>query len=514
MSYDVIIIGAGHNGLTTAIQLGKKRKKVVVLEKREDVGGLAASREFHPGYSTNGLLHDTSCVRGSLIEKMKLKNYGLVTTSGRPSVTILSKNNEAITLSSDDKNSFDSIAKYSKNDAQAYLDYRQFIQKISPFISSLLDEQQPDLTNLNYGDYWQLIKKGISFKRLGKKTMNEFLKVGPMSLADFLNQRFETEFLKAGMTIPAILGTFTGPWSSYSTLNLLLWECTSKENIYGGASSLIGALEKAAINVGIVIKCESEVSRILLKDSEIVSGVRLQNGEEIEATVVSASCSPKETFLKLLISKEIGPELDSSISHLRSRGTTAQLSLALNKKIQWKAALESPVEFVRTGNTIDEVERAFDAIKYNNFSENPVLDIHIPTESNNKLAPDGHEVVSILASFAPYRLNGGWTESSKIELGNRIIKTLSEYTIGLEGSIVGKEILTPVDIEEQYGISGGNIFHVEHAVDQLISRPVPACAQYETPIKGLFLCGSGSHPGGGLTCVPGVLASQVILAKM
>jgi len=514
MRYDAIIIGAGHNGLSTAIQLGKKGRKVIVLEKRESIGGLAASREFHRGYSTNGLLHDTSCVRGSLIEKMNLKNYGLVTASGRPSVTILSKNNEAITLFSDDKKSFDSIAKYSKNDAQAYLDYRQFIQKIGPFITSLLDEQQPDLTNLSYGDYWHLIKKGISLKCLGKKTMNEFLKVGPMSLADFLDQRFETEFLKAGMAIPALLGTFTGPWSSYSTLNLLLWECTSKENISGGASSLIGALEKAAINVGAEIKCQSEVSRILLKDSEIVSGVRLQNGEEIEAPVVSASCSPKETFLKLLISKEIGPELDHSISHLRSRGTTAHLSLALNKKIQWKAALEGPVEFVRTGNSIDEVERAFDAIKYNNFSENPVLDVHIPTESNSKLAPDGHEVVSVLASFAPYQLNGGWTESGKVELGNRIIKTLSEYTIGLEGSIVGKEILTPLDIEEQYGISGGNIFHVEHAVDQLISRPVPACAQYKTPIKGLFLCGSGSHPGGGLTCVPGVLASQVILAKM
>jgi len=333
MSYDAIIIGAGHNGLSTAIQLGKKGRKVIVLEKRENIGGLAAFREFHPGYSTNGLLHDTSCVRGSLIEKMNLKNYGLVTTSGRPSVTILSKNNEAITLFSDDEKSFDSIARYSKNDAQAYLDYRQFIQKISPFITSLLNEQQPDLTNLNYGDYWHLIKKGISLKRLGKKTMNEFLKVGPMSLADFLNQRFEIEFLKAGMTIPAILGTFTGPWSSYSTLNLLLWECTSKENISGGASCLIGALEKAAINVGVEIKCQSEVSRILLKDSKIVSGVRLQNGEEIEASVVSASCSPKETFLKLMLSKEIGPELDHSISHLRTRGTTAKLSLALNKPL-------------------------------------------------------------------------------------------------------------------------------------------------------------------------------------
>ena len=195
------------------------------------------------------------------------------------------------------------------------------------------------------------------------------------------------------------------------------------------------------------------------------------------------------------------------------RGTTVKVNLALNHKIQWKAEKESPVEFLRTGHNFDEMERAFDAIKYRQFSEKPVLDIVVPTVSNSELAPEGHEVVSILSQYAPYDLKGGWSDAAREEFGDRVVAQLARYTVDLESSIVARQVLTPLDLESRYHLSGGSLFHAEHAIDQLVGRPVPSCAGYQTPIAGLFLCGSGSHPGGGLTCAPGALATRVMLPK-
>ncbi len=514
MDYDVVIIGAGHNGLAAATLLAGKGKKVLVLEKQEMVGGLAGQHEFHPGYKSNGLLQDTSGIRSKVIKKLKLQKYGLKVSAQPPAVTLLSRDDQAITLFPDAQQTYDSIAKYSSQDAQAYLQYHQFKTKIRGFITGLLDQKQPDLTNIGPSQYWQLFKQGWALNRLGKKTMMEFLKVAPMSVADFLNGYFETEFLKSGMALPALLGSFTGPWSSYTTLNLLLWESTAQQSVVGGPVKLVDALQQASQESGVEIQCSAEVEQILLNGSGEVQGVKLRSGDDIPTSRVIASCSPKETFLRLLSGNQIGPTLDYQISKLRSRGTTAKINLALNQKIKWKVALEGPVEFVRTATSLDEMEKAFDAIKYRGLSHTLPLDIHIPTVINTDIAPEGHEVVSILAQFTPYDLDGGWTPAAKDQLVQNVVKTLSQYTVDLESSVVATQVLTPLDIEQQFNIAGGHIFHLEHAIDQLIGRPVPSCAQYETPISGLYLGGSGSHPGGGLTCIPGMLASQRVFTKM
>jgi len=393
INYDVIVIGAGHNGLTTAIMLANKGKKVLIVEKRKVIGGIAAGEEFHPGYSTTGLLHDTSVVREEVIKKLQLENYGLEYESTRPDVTILSKNGQSVTIQSDVDATATGIAEISEHDAKAYKSYQVFLKKVSKVINNLMDNPPPniDVENLTMASLVVLAKKGMMLKGLGNKTMMELLKVAPMCVTDFLNEKFDSDFLKAGIAAPALYGAYAGPWSAYSTINLLLYECASRNYIKGGPQVLINALKKAAEAVGVEIRTQAEVEKILLTDEGVVSGLRLVEGEEIKSNKVAASCTPKETFLNLFDDFELEYELDYWIDKVRSRGTTAKVNLALNKEVKFNG---QAVEFARTGNSFNEMERAFDPVKYRQVTDMPFLDIHIPTIHTPSLAPDGHSVVS------------------------------------------------------------------------------------------------------------------------
>jgi phytoene dehydrogenase-like protein len=508
--YDVIVIGGGHNGLTTAIMLANKGKKVVVLEKRNVLGGIAAGEEFYPGYTTTGLLHDTSNVRAEVVKSLQLEKYGLEMENVRPEVTILSKKGKTVTLQADVEATAAEISKLSESDANAYKEYQGFLKKVSKVISDLMDNPPPniDVENLTMASLVVLAKKGMMLKGLGNKTMMELLKIAPMCITDFLNEKFETDFLKAGIAAPALYGSYAGPWSAYSTINLLLWECAARTNVKGGPQALINALQKAAEQSGVEIRTGKAVEKILLDADGAVSGVRLIGGEEINAAKVAASCTPKETFLNLFDDFELEYELDYWIGKIRSRGTTAKVNLAVNKAVELNG---QTVEYARTGNSFDEMEKAFDPVKYREVTNAPFLDIHIPTIANPSLAPDGHSVVSVLVHQIPYDFAAGWSSETKKKLGDDVVRELEIYSPGITAAVVGMEVLSPVDFEERYTLTEGHIYHGEHFVDQLITRPIPACARYATPVEGLFLCGSGSHPGGGITCAPGSMAAAEIL---
>lgn len=509
--YDTIVIGGGHNGLTTATILAKAGKKVLVVEKRNVLGGIAAGEEFHPGYSTTGLLHDTSGVRISVIKQLQLEKYGLKVEPHRADVTLLGKEGKSVTIQSNAEETAAAIRKFSEHDAEAYISYQDFLKKVSKVINDLMDNPPPniDVGNLTLPNLIVLAKKGMLLKGLGNKTMMELLKVAPMCVADFLNEKFETGFLKAGLAAPALYGTYAGPWSAYSTINLLLWECASRNNIIGGPQALVDALAKAAGDAGVEIRTGATVEKILLDEHGTVSGVRLKGGEEITASMVAASCTPKETFLNLFETFEIEYELDHWIEKVRSRGTTAKVNLAINKSVQLNG---QSVAYARTGNTFDEMEKAFDPVKYGEVTSNPFLDIHIPTLSNPSLAPDGHSVVSVLVHQVPYPLKGGWSVEAKKKLGENVMRVLEIYSSGLTESLVSMQVLSPSDLEDRYTLTQGHIYHGEHFVDQLITRPIPSCSGYSTPVSGLYLCGSGSHPGGGITCAPGSMAAAAILS--
>lgn len=508
--YDVIVIGGGHNGLTTATLLAQKGKRVLLFEKRDILGGIGAGEEFHPGYSTAGLLHDTSGIRMDVVKMLSLEKFGLKVIPQRAEYTLLSKDGKSIVINDDPLNSSESIKNISEKDAASYIEYRAFINKVGKVINNLMDNAPPDIDieNLTMASLVVLAKKGMLLKGLGNETMMELLKVAPMCVADFLNEKFETEFLKAGLAAPALYGAYSGPWSAYSTINLLLYECAARCQVEGGPSALINALEKAAENAGVTIKKGTPVERILLDSQGKACGVRIQGGEEIFSQKVASSCTPQETFLNLFEDMELEYEFDFWIRKIRSRGTTAKINLAVNDKVLLNG---NETEYARTGNSIDEMEKAFDPVKYREVTDSPFLDIYLPTISNPSLAPDGHSVVSILAHQVPYDFDKQWNEESKNKLYRDILNQLEIYSPQISEKVVGSEILSPRDLEERYSLTNGHIFHGEHFVDQLITRPVPSCANYRTPVEGLYLCGSGSHPGGGITCAPGSLAAKEIL---
>ena len=508
-AYDVIVIGAGHNGLTAAALLAKQGRKVLILERRSIIGGLAAGEEFHPGYHSVGLLQDTGQVRARVVRALDLKSHGLEISARRPSVLALDPAGRGMLLGSKDRQTAKEISAYSREDAGQYLKYRKFIKRVADAVNRIFDEPPPAVESPDGRTLWGLFRTGFALRRLGKTTMLEFLRVSPMCVADWLNEWFENNCLKAALAGAGLTGNFAGPWSPGTAFNLLLWECSAKHCMKGGPHSLITALEKAAQSQGVEIRTGSEVSEVQISGGQI-TGVVIKSGEHIQAPIVAASCDPRHTFLDLVPGHQVENWQKRRIRHIRGTGTTAKVNLALNRQLEFNGRSAEKIAFARTGYHLDKIEKAFDVCKYGQFSAEPILDIHIPSVSNPDLAPPGHSVVSILVHFVPYGLQPQWDQDQIEKLGNAVVGTLEQYAPGVTHAIVAREVLSPVDLAARYGLVRGHILHGEHALDQLILRPTPECARYHTPIKGLYLCGSGSHPGGGITCGPGALAAAVI----
>lgn len=489
--HDIIVIGGGHNGLTAAISLAKKGKKVLLLEKEQKLGGLAATGDTGFG----SVLSDTSTIRSPIIKELGLERFGVQLTGSRTPVTLLGKDGQGLILNGNHEETANGIANFSKKDAEAYLKFRKFLNKITPLLSELMNEVPPGMKGLGIKDIWSLSKKAISLKRLGNEDMLELLRIAPMCVADYLNEWFETDFLKAGLAAPALYGSFTGPWSAGTNLNFLLYEALAKEEVVGGVTTLVSALEKAAIDSGVEIRLNTEVSEVVLENG-VVKGVRA-GGDIDEADVVLSSCSIKFTVLNLLPPVEVSHDIETQINNLRSRGTTAIVNLIYDSPVQFLYGNQDNAIY-RTGNSFDEMEKAFDASKYRQYSENPMLEIRISSDKKS---------LNIMVHYAPFDIEGGWTDTKRDGLLANVKNELSLY-IGGEAKIERSEIITPADIEARWGINGGHIFHAEHAIDQLITRPFPAFMQYKTSIPGLYNCGSSAHPGGGLTCAPGFLAAS------
>ena len=335
------------------------------------------------------------------------------------------------------------------------------------------------------------------------------MRIAPMCVADWLNEWFDNQRLKAALAGAGLSGNFVGPWSPGTAFNLLMWECAARYTIKGGPQALIDALKNATQSQGVDIRTDAEVNRLQVSEGRI-KGVELKDGEHLETSIVAASCDPRHTFLDLVPGNQIESRQQRQMLHIRGTGTTAKVNLALRKPLVFKGRSKGKIAFARTGHELDHIEKAFDACKYGQYSADPILDIHIPTVSNPELSPPGHCVVSILAHFVPFGHQPQWDQDQIEKLGHTVVATLERYAPGVTDAVVGREVLSPVDLEKRYGLVKGHILHGEHALDQLVLRPTPDCARYQTPIQGLFLCGSGSHPGGGITCGPGALAASAI----
>ncbi|HZP24570.1 MAG TPA: NAD(P)/FAD-dependent oxidoreductase [Terriglobales bacterium] len=520
---DVIIIGAGHNGLITAFYLAKAGFKPLVLERRPVVGGCAITEEFHPGFRGSRLAHNTGPIRSDIVADMELSRHGLKAYT--PTVRVLSlAPGGNLLLYGDQVRSQQEIARLSTKDAEQYGEFQQALTRIADVASLLMNIAPPDIDEPGANNLWELLNTGRKIRGLGERDLYRVLRWAPMAVADLAAEWFETELVRGTIAAQGIFGTFLGPWSAGSGAVLLL-RAASDSNLAGAASYVVGgtgaltaAMAAAAQAAGAEIRTACEVSRIAV-NNDAATGVVMANGEEIRGRAIISNADPRRTLLGLVEAQHLQPSFLQKLQHYRGNGTVAKVNLALSGLPAFNG-IEGDVTARLSGKIqvspeIDYLERAFDASKYGEFSQRPYLEVTIPTLWDNSLAPAGKHVMSIYMQYAPYRLRNADWNARREALGNTVVDTLAEYAPNLPSLIEAREVITPQDLEETYGLTGGHIFHGELALDQLFTmRPLLDCAQYRTPVRNLYLCGSGTHPGTGLNGMSGANAAREILKAL
>jgi phytoene dehydrogenase-like protein len=520
---DVIILGAGHNGLVAAFYLAKAGYKPLVLERRAMVGGCAITEEFHPGFRCSRLAHGTGQIGSDIVRDMGLVNLGLKMYSPDARVLSLAANGKPLVLYGNIEKSQQEIARFSQKDAANYGVFATSLARIGEVIDLLLAMTPPDLDDPASGKVWELLKAGRKLRGLGEKDLYRLLRWGPMAVADLVAEWFETELLRGTIAAQGIFGTFLGPWSAGSAATYLLRTAADgnpagpASYIVGGTGALTTAMSAAATEAGAEIRTSCEVVSIRVKDG-VATGVVLANGDEIEARAVISNADPKRTLLGLVEPQHLEPGFLQKLQHYRMNGTVAKVNLALSGLPKFRGVNGDArllAGRIQISPEVDYLERAFDASKYGEFSQHPYIEAAIPTLWDNSLAPAGKHVMSVYMQYAPYKLRDADWDSQRDALGNTVIRTLAEYAPDLPDLIEAREVITPKDLEQTYGLTGGHIFHGELALDQLFTmRPLLNWAQYRTPIQNLYLCGSGTHPGTGLNGMSGTNAAREIIKDL
>ena len=538
----VIIIGAGHNGLVAAYYLAKAGLKPLVLERREAVGGACVTEEFHPGFRCSTLATSAGPLLPQIINDLQLQKYGVEFI--KPSVQVCALNHGApICIYDDAKRTASELIKLSSKDASSYSDFTATFERIGHALRPLMTMTPPDIDAPTKSELWNLGKLGWKIRGLGKKDEYRLFRYGPMAVADLAAEWFENETLRAVIAARGIFGAFAGPWSAGTSAPLLLQAAMNGSAISptifvkGGMGALTQALAKAATDAGAEIRTNAEVKSIEVKEDRVASVV-LTNGEAIPASAVLSNGDPGMTFTKLIDYAAVAPTFRTRAQNYRTQGVVAMVHLALSALPEFAGSdklkfVEQLSGRIHIGPDIDYIERAFDAAKYGDFSSKPFMEVTIPTLSDPSLAASGAHVMTIHAQYAPYKLKPGYGrvpradlstpearvpsdwDSRREELGDAIVNALSEYAPNLKALIVGRKILTPLDLEREFGLTGGHIHHGEMSLDQLFAfRPFIGAAQYRTPVKGLYLCGAGTHPGGGVTGAPGFNASREVIRNL
>lgn len=531
----VAFIGGGHNALITAFYLAKGGFKPLVLERREMVGGGAVTEEFHPGFKASTLAHTMGPLRADIARDIKLEKFGCEILYPDPRVFAPTAHGQSLLFYNDHAKTAGGIARISAKDAAKYTEFAQALEEIAAVFAQLASITPPAIDKPTPEDFWNLLKTGKGVRNLGKTGIFDLLRWGPMAAADFVAEFFETELLRATIAARGIFGTSLGPWSAGSTAVLLLRAAADAHPVgsaafpRGGLGAFTHALAEAAKRAGAEIRTDADVAHVRVKDGA-VTGVVLADGEEIACEAVVSGVDPKRTFFHLVDPAQLDPTFANRMKNFRATGTVAKVNIALGDLPSFPAleGTVGPDGFrqaisgrIHIGPEIDYLERAYDASKYGEFSTSPYLDVTIPTLLDPELAPEGKHVLSAYVQFAPFKLvdrssgthdkEGNW-DLRRDDLGKTVIKTLAGYAPNLPGMVESMQVITPQDLETTYGFTGGHIFHGELALDQLFTmRPILDWARYKTPVRGLFLCGSGTHPGNGLTGASGANAAREII---
>ena len=518
---DIVIIGGGHNGLITAFYLAKAGLKPLVLEARGQVGGCAVTEEIAPGFRCSALTHSAGPIREDIARDMRLAQHGLKVARPKDGLRLVAPtpDGKTISLFDDVQRTSQSIAAFSQKDATAYGDLQAVMAKLHRVLAPLMKMPPPSVDSPSSGDVLGVLKAGKAVRGLGKRDLYRLLRWGPMAIADFASEWFESEPLRAVIAARGIFGTFLGPWSAGSTTVMLMRAAADAHPAgptavpIGGIGAVTQAMAATAHAAGAKIRVNAPVAQITSKN-ESVTGVVLENGEEITASTVISNVDPKRTLLGLLDPGQLEPDFLLKLRNTRANGTVAKINLALNGMPKFANDIAATGARIHIGPEIDYLERAFDHAKYGEFSAQPFLEVMVPSALDETLAPVGKHVMSVYMQYAPYNLRHDW-DQQKDALRDTVIGMLTQYAPDLQQRIEHAQVITPKELEQKYGLTGGHIFHGELALDQLFTmRPLLDWAKYRMPLEGLYLCGSGTHPGAGLTGASGANAAKQILSDI
>ena len=507
-SFDAIVVGAGHNGLVCSALLAKAGKRVLVLEANEQVGGAAVTREFAEGYSVSACAHLLYQLQPEVRKELKL------------STRLATEDMTTIALGEDGKHlriKTNSVEGVSDEDAAQYRDFRKRMTRFSDLLRKYFNKAPPRLGTKDFKDLSTLAQLGLDVRMLGKAEMEALMRLIFMNIHDEVTERFENPMLKGAISLDAVLGTHLGPRSPNTMMTYLHRMAGDHGRTAvpaGGMGSVSNELADAAGTAGVSIRTGMPVKRIIIENGR-ATGVETAAGERFDSLMVISNADPKTTVMKLIGAKNVETGFARRISHLRAKGNAAKLHLALDG-LPVIEGLSKNDYAQRLVIAPDEhyVERAFNPAKYGESSPNPVIEITFPSFSDETLAPAGKHVMSAVVQYAPYALKGGWNDETKAAFMTAIIDTLSKYMPDIEQRIRSSELLTPADIEAEFHITGGHWHHGELSLDQfMFVRPVNGAAQYRLPIDGVYLCGAGAHPGGGVSGAAGRNAARAILKR-
>jgi phytoene dehydrogenase-like protein len=516
---DVIVIGAGMNGLVAAALLAKQKRSVVVLDRQPVAGGAAVTTEFAPGYRAPTLSHSLGPISRDVIRGLGLHHAGIEFLTPDPALTSLAVDGRALIFHRDGVLTAASIAQFSHADAGRWMEFKRSLQRVAGLIGRLDRHAPPPLDAMTTGDWWRLLSAGRHARALGRRDVMRLARWMPASIADLTGEWFEAPVLRAAIAAHAIFGNPAGPRSG-GTAAMYLGRVAADQmpvgggvTARGGIGTVTDALAKIAVRHGASIRTDALVTRIVT-DNGRATGVVLENGDVLSARAVVAAVSPKHALADLVPAPDLPPTFLDRVRHIRTRGVTAKINVALDGLPPLTALGGDAVPLagrILIAPDLDYLERAFDATKYGAMSDQPWLEISIPSVKDASLAPEGGHVMSICAHFAPRHLRDtSWT-AARERLGEVVLRVLDAHAPSITRHIVAREILTPEDLEQRWGLSGGHIFHGESALDQMwAARPLLGWAEYRTPVKALYLASAGTHPGGGLTGLPGWLASRVV----
>jgi phytoene dehydrogenase-like protein len=521
--YDVIIIGGGHNGLVNAAYLARAGRKVLVLERRHVLGGAAVTEEVFPGFKFSVCSYVVSLLRPEIIRELDLPRHGLEILPLDGTFTPM-PTGDYLWRVNDHAKTRREIARHSKIDAEAYDEYGKAMVEMGRFVKPILTMTPPDPTSLDPRGLMDLLGLARRFQALSDEDKYNQIQLMTMSAVDFLDQWFETDVLKATMSASGIIGTFLGvrsPGTAYVLLHHYMGEIDGAFRSWGlsrgGTGGISNAIGGAARQAGAEIRTETAVSKIIIKDGAAV-GVVLDSGDYLTATVVSSSVDPSLTFLKMVGTEHLPDDFVSEIRRYKFRGSSGKVNLALDALPSF-TCLPGPGTHLRgaisVSPSIDYMERAYDDAKYGRYSRRPYVDVVIPSLTDPSVAPPGKHVMSCFVQYAPYHLKEGSWDDHKEAFGDTVIDTLAEYAPNIKEIILHRQVVTPLDLEREWGLTEGNIFQGELTLEQLFFlRPAPGWAQYRTPIRNLYMCGSATHPGGGIMGAPGRNAAKRILKEV